>query len=171
MATGLEVDVDGVERLSRKMRGVQGALRNLKPAFRVIGRTMRKRTAEQFQTRGRAHGTRWKPLAPGTIKAKMRGWGYYGGGGGVSGKMLASRGGLRRSFTSKAHQDHVETIRRQSMEWGSSHNLAHLHAQGPQSRGPAGPLPQREIIAFQSEREKSDVMREPVREHVLDEFE
>lgn len=168
MAKGIEVDVDGVDDIDRRLTKTAVLMRDLSTPLKGVARTLRRRAARQFQTQGRAFGTPWPSLSPKTIRARMRGWGYYRSGG--AGRMLSASGGLRRSFTSRAHTDHVSDIRRQSMRWGSKHNLAHLHAQGPQSRGPAGPLPKREIIAFRSDEERDELFREPIAEHVMQEF-
>lgn len=166
---GLSVDVEGDERLRQKLSGARGFMRNLKPPLTSIARTLTRRVDRQFRTSGAAGGTPWKPRSPATHKARARGWGYYRRRRGQSG-ILQSQGDLRKSFTSRGHRHHVERIGRQSMEWGSKHPLSWLHAQGPDARGPAPPLPQREIIAFRSSREKFNLFREPIAQHVLEDL-
>lgn len=166
---GLSVDVEGDERLRKALSGVTGLMKNLRPPLREIARGLRRRADLQFQTRGQAYNTPWPSRSPATMRARRRGWGYYGTKGASGGPVQAS-GETRRSFTSPSSTKHVEKITRQTMEWGSKHPLAHLHTQGPQNRGPAPPLPQRPIIAFKFKKERDDFFREPIEEHVFDDL-
>ena len=43
----------------------------------------------------------WKPLAPSTMLARSKGWGYYGNSAEQRGKTLVWTGNLRKSFKSK----------------------------------------------------------------------
>jgi len=169
MAVGLEVDVRGDVELRRKLSGMRGALRDLRRPLGRVADDLSRRADRQFATQGAAFGTPWQPLSPATVRARSDRIGYYGVKGARGGVLVAS-GDLRRSFTDRSSQFHVREIDRGGMEWGSKNPLAHLHAQGPQSRGPAPPLPKREIIAFRDAFDRSETFRKPLARHVTRRF-
>lgn len=167
MPVSVDVQVSGQKVVSRRLDRMKLNISDLRPPMREAAADLRKHAGRMFATRGRAGGVSWPNLSPATLQAQARGWGYYRGRGRGP---LQARGGLKRSYTQRTHRDHVEDIGRGGMEWGSSHNLAHLHAQGPRSRGPAPPLPSRPVLAFRSPRERNSIFRRPIEKHVLRPF-
>lgn len=161
---GLNVEIEGDEELKRKLEKASISLKDFRGVFRNTARKLRRRMRKVFMTQGRSQGTPWASLSPYTMKAKRKGWGRYQGESGYG--ILRSSGRLMASYTNRGHSRHVEKIYRQSMEWGSNHPTAHLHAQGPQSRGPAPPLPQRPLVAL-SDKEEREFFRDPLATHVL----
>lgn len=169
MALGMDVTVAGHSRLATRLDRMDDRLVDLRrPLRQEVAPRLRLRAKDAFRTKGQSHGSPWAPLAPSTLRAKARGWGYYrrGAGGGT----LRARGQLQKSYTRKSSHKHVEDITRFGMEWGSKHPLAHLHAQGPSSRGPAPPLPSRPVIGFRNAFERYKVVVEPIEDHVLGPF-
>ena len=163
---GFLIQIDGVLDLRRKLLAAAGAASNLKPAFREVAEGLRGHAGRQFDTKGGEGGTAWRPLAPATLAKRRKRKGYYRRLRVSGSKPLQATGRLKRSFTKKGAK-HVEQISNAEMEWGSKHPLAHLHAQGVASRGPAPPLPQRQILSFRDSAQRDALTVEPIRKHVL----
>lgn len=164
---GFFISVEGDVELRRALAGLSRRTSDLKPAFKVVADNMRAHTKRQFQTGGREGGAPWRPLSAATRLARRMGRGYYRRIRSVGSGPLVASARLRRSFTEQASAKHVEDIKAREMEWGSKHPLAHLHAQGVSARGPAPPLPKRELIAFRDAEQRRKLTVEPLRKHVL----
>lgn len=166
MPAGLDVTVSGNTKLAARLDEMDDRTLDLRrPLRQEIAPKLRLRAKDAFRTRGASIGKKWPPLSPFTIRARQNRWGYYKLSGSGS-SPLRFRGQLHRSYTNKASSKHVEDIDRGGMEWGSKHPLAHLHAQGPSSRGPAPPLPSRPVIGFRDAFDRFAVVIRPIEEHV-----
>ncbi len=64
--------MDGGIPFREKLERRSQALKDLTPAFEVIGKEAVRMTRQAFATETAPDGTRWAPLAPSTIKARMR---------------------------------------------------------------------------------------------------
>lgn len=161
-ALRVTVEVEGMEEVSGLLRKIGDRAADLRPAFRASVFLLRKLIGkEQFETRGRARGTPWAPLAPLTLMLRMRRAQYYRRPPGGPIGILRWTGELQRSFLSKRESRyHVESVRKQSLVWGSEHPLAAAHQWGLYA-GPARP-----ILAFRDEREVEELFVRPVELHV-----
>lgn len=166
MGLGMEIDLTGSRRFARKLSEADRKGRDLSPAFRETAELLRERQREVFETAGRSQGTPWAPLSRHTQEMRNRAVGYYRRAGSGAGILRAS-GGLMRSYTDPSHPRHKEEIHSDGMEWGSTHQVAHLHASGTGRRGSAPPLPQRELLVFNDVAERRRLFEEPLADHLF----
>lgn len=170
---GFFVSIEGQVELARRLKKVQGAARDLKPAFREVASNMREHAKAQFTTKGAEGGRPWAPLSPTTLRLRKayrryggNAWGrYYGRISPQGNTPLVASGKLRRSFVEKGSK-HVERIGQEEMEWGSKHPLAHLAVKGAANRGKAPPLKARPVISFRDKGQRDRITLQPIRAHL-----
>ncbi len=121
-----KVTITGHDAALRMMRELRLRANDQRPAWREVGRYMRRITREQFRTEGvRLLGRRWQPLSP-PYAARKRAMGFTTG-------ILRRTGRMARSFR-------VLDIRKDSMTYGSRMDRARWHQTG------AGNNPERPIL-------------------------
>lgn len=112
MPVYINITLEGVGTVKRRINGIIGKVKDLRPAFQKIGEDFRNTERKVFQGQG-AYGSRssWKPLTP-----KYREWKqqHYPGR-----PILEQTGALRSSLTSKG-ANHIEIITKNSITLGSS---------------------------------------------------
>lgn len=158
----LTIQVIGIDKLVKEIAGIRRRLQNPTPAYRVSANLLEKHVAGVFRTEGGRHGRKWKALAPSTVLARDKGWGYYRATPGFSasstGPVLTWTGGLRRSFTRRGG-DHVRAISVSGLTWGSSHPVGSFH-HSPGAR--VGNLPRRAILEFVNDFQEREILVRPL---------
>jgi hypothetical protein len=105
---------------------------DLRPAWAVVGENIRKFEEQVFDSEGAALlGSQWKPLAPRTVTARTRGWGYYRdkGRGNESGarRILHWRHEIRESLINANHRAHIESASQSTLIFGTAVEHARYH--------------------------------------------
>lgn len=157
---GISVTIQGTERVVSNLKAVAARAKNVRPALQIVADLLQALAAEAVRTRGGVIGHRWAPLAPSTVKARQRGYGYYAQapGAGVNSRTpLVWTGGMIHSFV-KGDPYNVRRITSTSLEWGSSHPIVGYH----NSRAPRFVIPFRPILGFSGEAQKRTITVEPL---------
>lgn len=157
----LSIDVHGIEPLVKNIGGMRRRLRNPAPAYRVTANLLEKHVAAVFQSQGARLGLGWKALAPSTVKARKRRWGYYRQvprfRAGPTRPILTWSGRLRWSFR-RGKPGHLRQVSASGLTWGSSVPYGGYH----DSAGPRrGSLPRRAILDFQNEFQEREILVRP----------
>jgi hypothetical protein len=162
MAVRLGVQLAGLKEITARIGGMQDRAADPQPSLEVVANLLELHVAKTFATEGAHSGNVWPPLAPSTVKARTRRWGYYRhaptGGAGPSAPILVWRGQLRGSF-GRGHPQHVRVVSPSGLIWGSSVAYAIYH----QSTRPRSRLPRRPPIAFRDEFQQRELLFQPVR--------
>ncbi len=163
LPVGLTIDVAGDEALSKKIGGILDRLRRPLPAYVATANLLEKHVRAVFQTQGKRLGRGWKKLAPSTVKARTKRWGYYRrkapsfGASGAS-PILTWSGNLRLSFA-RGGAGHIRQVSQSGLIWGSSVRYGRFH----DSPGPrAGRLPRRAILDFVTQFQKREILVRPL---------
>jgi hypothetical protein len=134
--TRLQVEVLGDTVLSRRFMRTGENAADLSDSFSVILDRFEEVTGEQFESKGRAMGTPWEPLADSTIKSKAR------AGAADPTQALVLTGALALSF--QGGPGGVHHVGPSEAEWGSRNRNAMWH-HGRQ-RSSDNPVPRRPIF-------------------------
>lgn len=128
----LSVEVFGDKQLERSLHRFADRADDLRTPFREIQDMFRGVASKQFTSQGRYGSGGWRPIAPATVAAKMKA--------GLDPRILHATHRLRRSLTTRRHPDHISTIRRDTMEFGSSvpYGVHHQHG-APRANLPKRP--------------------------------
>lgn len=118
----INITLDGVGTVTRRINGVIGKVKDLRPAFREIGKDFRETERKVFQGQG-AYGSRssWKPLTPKYREWKQK---HYPGR-----PILVMEGKLRQSLISKGGNN-VEIITKRSITLGTKDPKFKWHQKG-----------------------------------------
>ncbi len=158
----LDLDVTGLEALVADIAGLRKRLANLTPAYRVIANLLERHVAAQFSSQGKRLGNPWRPLAPSTVKARARRWGYYrrpsAAGVGSTRPILTWSARLRKSFR-RGSPDHVRQVASSGLTWGSSVPYGIYH-DSPAPR--LGHLPRRQILGFANPIQEREILVRPI---------
>lgn len=118
----IEITVAGVNTLKAELTALIKRVDNPREALLALIEDFHQIEIEQFETEGARGGTRWAPLSPEYAGRKAR-QGYSGG-------ILVRKGTLRRSLTQRGARFSRTTIRRRSLEIGTSDPVALYHQFG-----------------------------------------
>ena len=161
MAVSLTWEETGVEQLVKELGGLEKRAANLAPAFAVTANLLEGHVQQIFETEGARIGARWRGLKASTIKARARGWGYYGtrlaDGASARGPILRWSGRLQRSFK-RGGVAHLRMVSALSLRWGSGVRYGAFH----DKKGPR----RRPILAFRNEFQRREILFQPVRLHI-----
>lgn len=93
--------IEGEKQLSRRLRNIEGNIRDARPAFQNIANELVDTfSGDVFDTRGSAIGEKWQPLSKYTIAQKARaGYGDKG--------PLERTGAMRNAFRSQVATDYA----------------------------------------------------------------
>lgn len=162
MVVRLGAQLAGIQEISERIGGIQERVANPQPALETVANLLEAHVAKTFATEGAHSGHVWPPLAPSTVKARTRRWGYYRqaptGGAGPTNPILVWRGHLRGSFR-RGHPAHVRVVSPSGLTWGSSVDYAIYH----QSTRPRIRLPRRAPVAFRDAFQQRELLFQPVR--------
>lgn len=117
----LDVDVFGVEVLSRQILRKADHVKDFRPAFRRIRDRLRAVAKRQFQTEGGYGSGGWPPLAAATIERKRAL--------GQPSRILVATGALRDSLEGTG-AGHTERFGSHEMHWGSTIPYGKYHMTG-----------------------------------------
>lgn len=148
-APQIEARVFGEDIVRRRFLRFARAVEDASGAFREVAGILADSTRENFQTRGAAGGSRWRDLAPSTIRRKAR-LGLDPRILMATGRLYASLVGSEGSTGAARHfatgrfvggaGDHVEEITPTSLKWGSRVPYGVYHqSSAPRSRIPYRP--------------------------------
>lgn len=138
----MDLEVFGEKQLSRELLRVGANASDMRPAFDDVHALFLKVEEKQFSTQGAAYSGGWKPLAPATVKHKLRH--------SLDPRILHATLRLRKSLTNKTHVDHVFRSSADEMFVGSRVPYGAVHQKPVTS-----PLPRRRPVEF-----SNDVRRE-----------
>lgn len=124
-AVTLDIDVEGLG-IADGLTRFASLVQDFTPAWEKVGEDFKRTVNEQFTTEGGRGGTRWKPLAPSTIRQK-----------GAGGSILVRTGALRSSVT--GGPGYIKSISARRTTFGTSDRKAVFHQFGT-SRMPARPI-------------------------------
>lgn len=115
----LEMDTSGLEY---QLRGMESALRNLKPVWAQVRDVLIDFIKQHFNTEGSYAGTPWVPLSPAYAAYKARK---------APGKtILRFRDRLYGSLTKRGSEEQVFRMGENWMEWGTAVPYARPHQTG-----------------------------------------
>ncbi len=160
--TTLSINISGIEAKVAEIGGIRKRLANPTPAWRASANLLEKHVATVFSSEGVRGGARWRRLAPATVKARTRGWGYYRrpptAGAGATSPILGWTGRLRKSFARGGRQ-HIRHIAVSGLTWGSTVRYGIFHdSPGPRT----GKLPRRAILKFSSIFQQREILVRPL---------
>jgi hypothetical protein len=119
--------------LNAVLKGIEGALTDLRPAWGDVDKIVAKFMAEVFRAEGAYAGSKWKPLNKAYAVQKARKWGAK--------PILQASGALMRSFVNADDPDHVMRVGPTFGEFGSRKRYAKAHHFGyPPNNLPSRPL-------------------------------
>ncbi len=158
----LSIDILGIEPKVKEIAGIRERLANPMPAWRATANLLEKHVAGVFSTQGVRGGSLWKRLAPSTVKARRKGWGYYrrpaGFNAGPTKPILTWTGRLRESF-GRGGGSHIRHVSVSGLIWGSRVRYGIFH----DSPGPrVGRLPRRSILSFVSIFQEREILVRPL---------
>ena len=146
----INIKAEGINSLKQSLQSRIDRLQNLQPFWQLVGMYVQKQTIkERFDREQSPDGTKWKALAPATVKHRMRRnkSGYM--------KILQDTGELRRSVTYEAGQSYVRI--------GSNLKYARTHQFG------RGNIPARPFLGITSNERNhiKGMFREYLKRHVF----
>lgn len=158
----LSIDITGIEGKVKEIGGIRKRLANPTPAWRASANLLEKHVRGVFSSQGVRGGSLWRRLAPSTVKARTRGWGYYrrpaAFGAGPTSPILTWSGRLRKSFT-RGGAGHIRRLSVSGLTWGSSIPYGIFHdSPGPRT----GSLPRRPILSFLSIFQEREILVRPL---------
>ena len=158
----LSIETLGIEALVKEIGGIEARLKNPTPAYRATANLLERHVASVFATQGARGGTLWKRLAPSTVKARTRRWGYYRKtpklGAGPTSPILTWSARLRNSFA-RGGAGHIRRLSVAGLTWGSSVRYGIFHdSPGPRT----GNLPRRAILTFSSPFQEREILVRPL---------
>ena len=157
-AVAATMSLQGLEPVIAKFGGIAERLAHPEPALNVIADNLELHVAQQFATEGGRAGAPWAPLAPSTLTARARRWGYYRSAPAGAAGILRWTGRLAASFRQGA-LDHIREIDATHLRWGSVDPRAKFH----QSTAPRRRLPRRPPIAFTGDFQQRELVFTPLR--------
>lgn len=160
MAVALRLSLNGLDEVVDKIAGLEARARNLSPAFQIVADLLEAHVAMTFATQGARSGKPWAPLAPSTVRARTRRWGYYrrvrpGPDAAAIGPILVWSGRTRGSFR-RGSRDHVRQISDRELAWGSKREIVRFHQLGRGRR-------RRPPLAFKDDFQKRELVYQPIR--------
>jgi hypothetical protein len=154
--------LEGTGAILAKFGGIAERLQHPEPALNIVADLLEAHVALNFATAGARVGRPWAPLAPSTVRARTRRWGYYrrapGAGALPGGPPLRWTGDLAASFR-QGSPLHIRAVTATSLTWGSDDPRAKYH----QSTAPRHRLPRRPPIAFASDFQQREIAFTPLR--------
>lgn len=162
-AVAATMTLEGTAPILAKFGGMAERLAHPEPVLNVVADLLEAHVAATFATTGGRVGRPWTPLAPRTVRARARRWGYYrivapGAGAAAGGPALRWSGRLAGSFR-RGGVDHVREISATTLRWGSEDPRAKFH----QSSGPRTHLPRRPPLAFRDAFQQREIVFQPLR--------
>jgi len=119
----VSVQTSGGPEAMRRIGALEDRVAHPAPALRLVARLLSDHVESTFASQGGRVGRGWAPLAPRTIQARTRRWGYYrqapGAGSAPMGPPNQWTRRLRDSFQ-PANADHVEMVSDEVLTWGSA---------------------------------------------------
>jgi phage gpG-like protein len=154
------VTIDGIERVVDRIGGIEERVRHAQPAFEIIADFLEAHVGETFRSQGTRIGQPWSPLAPSTVRARERRWGYYGRrvpmpGARPAGPPLLWSGRLMRSFR-RGGIAHVRQVTDRFLVWGSGVKYGPPHQRG-------GRVPKRVLLGFRDAFQLREIAFQPLR--------
>lgn len=144
----VEIEGEGVRDFAV---GMIDNMTDLRVPLTTVAENIRKFEYGVFASEGaKLLGHQWGALAPSTVKARKRGWGYYKDRGkgreGPSRRILHWRLGLRDSLADKKHPNHIESISAQTLIFGTSIPHARFHVRRRKFLGLTSAFVKTEVI-------------------------
>lgn len=163
MVLDATIRVTGIDAVKERIGAIEKRAEDPRPALSIVADLLEAHVAEVFASGGTQAGAAWAPLAPSTVLARRRRWGYYGtrqsaGGVGPSSPVLVWSGRLRRSFA-RGGVAHIRRITSSSLTWGSGVLYGVFH----QSKAPRSVLPRRAPLEFKDDFQRREIMFQPIR--------
>lgn len=154
MPVTIRVDLTGGKEALERLAAAEERIRHPAPALEVIADLFELHVAAQFTTQGKRGGQPWAPLAPSTVRARTKRWGYYrqppAFGAGPAGPINTWTGRARGSFA-RGHPEHIRDVSDTELTWGSTTpHVVHLQ------RGPRPP------IAFRDDFQQRELVERPL---------
>jgi hypothetical protein len=119
----LQVQASGGPEAMRRIGALEDRVAHPAPALRLIARLLSAHVETTFVSQGARIGRGWAPLAPRTVRARMRRWGHYalppGPGSSPPGPPNQWTTRLRGSFR-PGQADHIELVSDEVLTWGSA---------------------------------------------------
>lgn len=127
--------------MSRRLRGIEGDIRNARPAFeRIAKQLVRTFSGDVFDTEGAAVGEHWQPLSKYTLRSKeAAGYGDKG--------ILERTGKMRNAFRSQVAPDYA-------MIWNTAQYFKYHQSNKPRSK-----LPRRVMVKL-GEQQRELIVKE-----------
>lgn len=143
----VDIEVFGEPVLRRRLLRMADRMTDAREAFRQVVRILERATRRNFSSRGAYGGSPWPALKPATIARKRRL--------GQDVRILRATGRLFESLVDSSSSDHVESIGREVLRWGSNVAYGVYH----QSRRPRRVIPFRPPVRL-PEHDRRSAMRE-----------
>lgn len=160
MAVSVRMTMSGHQQVLQAIAGLEERLARPEPVLEVIADLLEAHVAAQFAGEGSRGASPWAPLAPSTVQARTRRWGYYrqapSFGAAGARPILTWTGRLRRSF-SRTGAGHVRQVSASGLTWGSSVPYGRFHQRGGRR------LPRRPPVDFRDPFQKREFVFQPFR--------
>lgn len=143
----------GLPPILDKLAGLEARARDFSQPLALVAKLLEGTAVKAFETQGQSLGSPWRALAPATVTARTRRWGYYrraSSVGGPSWPILVWSGRLLGGFQ-LGSPDHVREISAFALRWGTRVPYA-----APLSRA-------RPMVAFRSDFARREVIGQPLR--------
>lgn len=130
---GVEIDLQGLDTVKLNLNKVEKAVKDIRPGLKKVANDIRETEDRVFKAEG-AYGSRarWKKLSPNYKKWKSR---VFPGQ-----PILQASGGLRQSLVYKGNANHIETITKTSLTFGSRDPKFSWHQTGTRKMPKRPPL-------------------------------
>lgn len=130
----INIELDGIKPISRRINGIVGKVKDLRPVFKKIGKDFRETEEKVFNSQG-AYGSRpaWTPLSPKYKEWKDK---HY------PGKPILQQTGKLKTSLSRKGGNHVEVITKNSITLGTKDYKFKWHQKGTPR------MPERPPITF-----------------------
>ena len=132
------ISISGIKGKVDEIGGIRKRLADPRPAWRASANLLEKHVAAVFSSEGRRGGRKWKRLAPSTVEARTKGWGYYrrppAFNAGPRSPILTWSGRLRKSFK-RGGTGHIRQLSVSGLIWGSSNRYGAFHDSPAPRRG------------------------------------
>jgi hypothetical protein len=134
VSVSIEASGPGFQEALLKIGALEDRLLHPEPGLELVADALEAHTAEVFITQGGRLKGPWARLAPKTVKARTRRWGYYraapAAGVGPEAPILVWTGQLRGSYK-RGSSYHLREITSSELRWGTWLPYAAFHRNRP----------------------------------------
>ncbi len=110
------IEIKGLDKVQAKLKNLQNLGNNAKPLMKTLGLILQNEIEDSFENEKSPFGEQWKPLAPGTLRNKLKK--------GKSDRILRREGNLADRWITKADKDKA-TVSNNIKAKGFAYGLAH----------------------------------------------